>query len=68
MRGDTYQTEFECFYKIEEVKELYKKESGYCKLAPDATLDTQKFTGVDVTTVKDCKVACDEAVNKCWGF
>lgn len=69
LKGDVYSSGVECFFKIENVKELYSREPGYCKLAPDATLSTLKFTGIeDIETVKDCKVACDEALIKCWGF
>jgi hypothetical protein len=68
MQGDVYSTYYECFFKIETVKEMYRKEVGYCKLAPDATVSTLKFTGVEATTVKDCKAACDQALLKCWGF
>lgn len=52
MKGDVYTSGTECFFKIESDKELYTKDAGYCKLAPDATLSTLKFTGIeDVTTV-----------------
>ena len=40
MQGDNSTPGFECYFKIENVKELYRKEAGYCKLAPDAKKDT----------------------------
>lgn len=69
MQGDGSADGSECFYKLESFKQLFTKETGYCKLAPDAYYDTVEFTGApDITTSDDCKVACEESPTKCWAF
>jgi len=54
MQGDDISKGYDCFFKIKNSKELYTKEAGYCKLAPDAKKDTSQFSGVEATTVNDC--------------